>query len=68
MCGRALVVKTKAEAAGAPDEIEVTPAMIEAGLEWLYGYDRNADIAEETVEEIFKSMVLAARMDRGFSI
>jgi hypothetical protein len=54
------------EAVGAPDaEIEVTPAMIKAGLSAYYGGDRveEADNAGkvEIFTSIFRAMALAAR-------
>ena len=49
-------------AAGAPDEeIEITPAMIDAGLGWLFRYDRDFDNAERVVKEIIR----AALANRG---
>jgi hypothetical protein len=38
------------------DEIEITPEMIEAGIEILYGYDRESAIAEDTVVAIYLAM------------
>lgn len=46
-----------AEPTGAPEpEIEVTPEMIEAGLAELFSFDREADIPEEKVREIYLAM------------
>lgn len=53
------VSTANAEEAGAPD-IEVTPAMIEAGLAELYGFDRETCIAEEAVVAIFRKMMAAS--------
>ena len=38
------------------DEIEITPEMIEAGVEILYAYDRESAIAEETIVAIYLAM------------
>jgi hypothetical protein len=49
-------VATKVSA-GAPEaKIEITPEMIEAGLIWLHSYNREADIPEEIVKNIFMEM------------
>ena len=40
--------------AGAP-EIEVTAAMIEAGLEWLYAYDPDRSDGRETIKHIIRA-------------
>jgi hypothetical protein len=42
--------------AGAP-EIEVTPAMIEAGLPLLYGFTHEASEGPEVVADIFREMI-----------
>lgn len=39
----------------AGDEIEVTPEMIEAGLEWLYAYSADATDGRDTVREIIRA-------------
>ena len=38
-------------------EIEVTPEMIEAGVEALVGYDPRFDLEEDAVKKIFLAMV-----------
>jgi hypothetical protein len=48
-----------ASEAGAP-EIEITPAMIEAGISPLYRFNRNRD-EREAVAEIYRAMELAKR-------
>jgi hypothetical protein len=40
-------------------EIEVTPEMIEAGLDAYWNLDREADLDERIVSEIFRTMILA---------
>jgi hypothetical protein len=43
-------------AAGAPEqEIEITPEMIEAGLEYLWLYDYLVDDPKKTLESIIKA-------------
>ncbi len=43
--------------AGAKDgEVEVTPAMIEAGLELLFFYERGEDDGGECIREIYVAM------------
>jgi hypothetical protein len=49
------------ESAGAPDEIEVTPAMIEAGIEALGGFDPEYEIIREAAIRIYRSMEIAKR-------
>jgi hypothetical protein len=44
-------------------EIEVTPEMIEAGLLELYEYSPETRIAEETVVNIFKKMLMASPVE-----
>jgi len=41
---------------GEPDELEITEAMIEAGLLHLYRYSPERSLAEETVAEMFRAM------------
>jgi hypothetical protein len=45
-------------AAGAPEltEIEITPAMIEAGLGELLSFSREADVYEEKLRAIYRAM------------
>jgi DNA-directed RNA polymerase specialized sigma24 family protein len=38
------------------DEIEITDEMIEAGLEILYSFSRECDLAEDVVSEIYSRM------------
>jgi hypothetical protein len=45
--------------AGAP-EIEVTPAMIEAGLEWLYAWSPDASDGRETVTKIIEGALASS--------
>jgi hypothetical protein len=46
--------------AGAPaDEIEITPAMIEAGVKEFCSYDPDLEQARDIVPEIFKAMLRA---------
>jgi hypothetical protein len=40
---------------GAP-ELEVTPAMLEAGIEALWSHDREAGISREIVRDVFLAM------------
>jgi hypothetical protein len=51
------------EPAGAPaeDEIEVTPAMIEAGVDVLSGFDPGFDTYETAVAIIYEAMEAARR-------
>jgi hypothetical protein len=46
------------KAAGAPEltEIEITPAMIEAGLGELLSFSREADVYEEKLKSIYRAM------------
>ena len=48
------------------DEIEITPAMIEAGVSGLYRFNRERDIAEDAVASIFLEM-WRARVNPGYS-
>jgi hypothetical protein len=42
--------------AGAPEqEIEITPEMIEAGLEWLYAYNPDTTDGKDTVRQIIRA-------------
>jgi hypothetical protein len=50
------------ESAGAP-EIEVTPAMIEAGGAALRSYDDRFGLEEDVVLRIFRSMIRASRLE-----
>lgn len=45
-------------------EIEITPAMLEAGLEALSNYDPSDsyELAEETVAAIFEAMLAACKL------
>jgi hypothetical protein len=45
---------------GAPEEIEVTPAMIEAGLEAFAGYSPRFDSREEMVVSVYRAMTILA--------
>jgi hypothetical protein len=47
------VVSASPAEAGAP-EIEITPAMVEAGLEWLYAWSPDANNGRETVTRIIE--------------
>jgi hypothetical protein len=50
---------SKAEGDGAP-EIEITPAMIEAGATHLYRYHRDRGVDDDTtLEHIYRSMWMA---------
>lgn len=49
---------SKAPKAGAP-EIEVTPAMIEAGVKAFYAYDSRFEAEEAGVARIYRAMCLA---------
>jgi phage terminase large subunit-like protein len=53
------------EARDRPDEIEITPEMIEAGTEALAFSDDNLDVA---VWAVFKAMVLASPKLRSFLV
>jgi hypothetical protein len=45
------------DSAGAPEtEIEVTPAMIDAGLEQLFAFDHREDDERELMANIFRAM------------
>jgi hypothetical protein len=37
------------------DEIKITPEMIEAGLEWLYGYDPESSDPRATIRFIIQA-------------
>jgi hypothetical protein len=51
-----LVAPDRLDAAGAPaNEIEVTPEMIEAGVEYVWMYDYRIDDPKKTVENIIKA-------------
>jgi hypothetical protein len=52
---------TKAET-GRREEIEITPAMIEAGVPLLFDYDPRFSNEKEIVAAIFEAMTLAARV------
>lgn len=51
------------------DEIEITPAMIEAGLEWLYAYnpERSLDHDRDTVKNIIKAALATAATLSGLT-
>jgi hypothetical protein len=53
---KAAVSDLSGDETGAP-EIEITPAMIEAGLGPLFSFDRECGSPEETVIEIFSRML-----------
>lgn len=40
-------------------EIEVTPAMIEAGLEALWAHERGEDLSRDVVRDVFLAMQAA---------
>lgn len=47
--------------AGAP---EITPEMIDAGLEWLYAYNPDGSDGRETVRQIIKAaLAIQSRQD-----
>ena len=49
-----------ADGAGAPErEVEITPEMIEAGLDALAGFNRELESGNERVAEIFEAMFWA---------
>jgi hypothetical protein len=54
------------ERAGAPDEIEVTEEMIEAGVAEIATYNLDFESREEAVERIFVAMLLRGK-DRSRS-
>lgn len=54
-----LVPKGEAEEASGAPEVEVTPAMIEAGLPHLLRFHRETDDDESVVRQIFLSMFQA---------
>ncbi len=57
----ALAASGRLDAAGAPvDEIEITPEMIEAGLEKLFDYDHGFSNENDIVAEIFRVMLSAS--------
>jgi hypothetical protein len=47
------------DGAGAPDEIDVTPAMIEAGLSHLLGFHPSRSNDEDVVTNMYRAMHLA---------
>ena len=54
--------------AGASEpEIEITPAMIEAGAFEVASYDPEATNAANTAVDVFRAMLLAARQANGES-
>ena len=46
----------------ATDEIEITPEMIEAGLEEFGTYDSRFDVEEDVVKRIFLAMLRRSRL------
>ena len=48
-------------------EGEITPAMIDAGLEEFFGYDPEGDIADDAVKRIFLAMLRARPVGRDRS-
>jgi DNA gyrase inhibitor GyrI len=57
MCDCDSVVKAKAETAGAPEhEVEITPAMIEAGMRAITALDERYSSLEDGIAEIFIEM------------
>lgn len=53
-CGRGTA------AVGAPDpEIEITPAMVDAGLEAYWAHDPEHDLSTDIVRDVFTAMAAA---------
>lgn len=44
-------------------EIEITPAMVEAGLEHFFGYDERFGNERDVVVEIFRAMLLVSKRE-----
>jgi hypothetical protein len=40
---------------GDDDDIEITPEMVEAGLEWLYAYNPEASDGRDIVRDIIRA-------------
>jgi len=49
------------------DEIEVTPEMIEAALSYLFSFDREKDIPEETAKSLCRELISQYRVHIGLS-
>jgi hypothetical protein len=64
MCDSDSVAKVEAEAAGAPDKIAVTPAMVMVGVEAFEWFDPGFSNPEEKVAEIFEKMYAVFRKAR----
>jgi hypothetical protein len=47
--------------AGAPDEIEITPEMIEAGVPFLFDYDPEFSNEKDVCAAIFRAMMEKSR-------
>src|SRR5258708_7224932 len=45
--------------AGAPGDVEVTPAMLEAGIEAVWAHDLEHDLSREIVSHVFQAMARA---------
>lgn len=61
MCESDSVAMGEPAAAGAPDEIEVTSAMIEAGAGILYAYETETAGEEYWAERVYRAMSLARK-------
>jgi hypothetical protein len=59
MCESGLALE-KSEAGAPEDEIEVTPAMIDAGLNALWVTDRRLEMEEKMMERVFRAMLAAS--------
>lgn len=47
----------EAKGAGAPAEVEMTPAMVAAGVDAYWACDREFDASEKIVSEVFQAMI-----------
>lgn len=60
------VEKNRIANAALPDEIEVTPAMIEAGETALFGYDYFSDVSPRlVVRDVYRAMAALDSAHRG---
>ena len=52
-------MKSATSEANTADEVEVTPEMIEAGVDALAGFSARDDLYENAVRDIFRAMMTA---------
>ena len=55
----AFAVRDAVREAGAPDKVEITPAMLDAGVYALSRCDLSYDLSEQIVASVFRAMVRA---------